>query len=45
MPRALSEMRPVFVVGIGLHRYQRAGETSYVDLGLKAVCAVHVLSK
>lgn len=37
MARKLSDMRPVYVVGVGLHRYQRAGETSYVDLGLKAV--------
>lgn len=29
--------RSVFVVGIGLHRYQRASETPYVTLGLTAV--------
>lgn len=33
----LSNLRPVYVVGIGLHRYQRASETNYVDLGLTAV--------
>lgn len=29
--------RPVFVVGAGLHRYQRASPTPYVALGLAAV--------
>src|SRR5208282_1916557 len=28
---------PVYVVGIGLHRYQRLSETTYVELGLTAV--------
>jgi acetyl-CoA acetyltransferase len=32
-------MRPVHVVGIGLHRYQRATDTPYVSLGLDAVRA------
>lgn len=36
MPNPL-EARPVYVVGIGLHPYQYASETSYVDLGLTAV--------
>lgn len=31
--------RPVYVVGIGLHRYQHATETTYVTLGLTAVRA------
>lgn len=35
----LSDLRPVYVVGIGLHRYQRATDTSFVDLGLTAVRA------
>ena len=37
MKKTLREMRPVYVVGIGLHRYQRMSETSYVTLGLTAV--------
>ena len=37
MKKALREMRPVYVVGIGLHRYQRMSETPYVTLGLTAV--------
>jgi acetyl-CoA acetyltransferase len=35
--RALRELRPVRVVGIGLHRYQHASDTPYVTLGLTAV--------
>ena len=35
----LNELRPVFVIGIGLHRYQSPSETSYVTLGLEAVRA------
>jgi acetyl-CoA acetyltransferase len=30
-------MRPVYVVGIGLHRYQRLSDKTYVALGLTAV--------
>src|SRR5208282_4669261 len=37
MSRTLLDLRPVYVVGIGLHRYQRLSETTYVDLGLAAV--------
>ena len=37
MKKNLREMRPVYVVGIGLHRYQRLSETPYVTLGLTAV--------
>src|SRR5216684_804228 len=37
MRKTLREMRPVYAVGIGLHRYQRMSETSYVTLGLTAV--------
>jgi acetyl-CoA acetyltransferase len=37
--KTLREMRPVYVVGIGLHRYQRMSETPYVELGLAAVRA------
>ena len=36
MKKTLREMRPVYVVGIGLHRYQRMSETPYVTLGLTA---------
>lgn len=31
--------RPVYVVGIGLHRYQRKTDTAYVELGLTATRA------
>ncbi len=37
MVASLSELRPVFVVGVGLHRYQRGSDTSFVELGLAAV--------
>ncbi len=37
MRKTLREMRPVYVVGIGLHRYQRLSEIPYVTLGLTAV--------
>ncbi len=37
MKKKLLDMRPVYVVGIGLHRYQRLSETPYVTLGLSAV--------
>ena len=33
----LADLRPVYVVGVGLHRYQRATDTSFVSLGLTAV--------
>jgi len=36
---ALSDLRPAYVAGIGLHRYQFASETTYVELGLTAVRA------
>ncbi|HEY2487231.1 MAG TPA: thiolase family protein [Candidatus Binataceae bacterium] len=39
MSKTLIDLRPVYVVGIGLHRYQRLSETTYVDLGLTAVRA------
>jgi acetyl-CoA acetyltransferase len=39
MPAALKDLRPVYVVGIGFHRYQFASETPYVELGLTAVRA------
>jgi acetyl-CoA acetyltransferase len=37
MKKTLRQMRPVYVVGIGLHRYQRMSDTPYVTLGLAAV--------
>jgi acetyl-CoA acetyltransferase len=33
----LRDLRPVYVVGIGFHRYQKPGDTPYVQLGLTAV--------
>jgi acetyl-CoA acetyltransferase len=35
----LNELRPVYVVGIGFHRYQFLTDTPYVELGLTAVRA------
>lgn len=37
MSRPLRDLRPVHVIGIGLHRYQPMSETPYVTLGLTAV--------
>lgn len=37
MRKTLRQMRPVYVVGIGLHRYQRMSDTPYVRLGLTAI--------
>lgn len=37
MGKLISDLRPVYVVGIGFHRYQYATETPYVALGLQAV--------
>jgi acetyl-CoA acetyltransferase len=37
MASTLLDLRPVYVVGIGLHRYQPASATPYVELGLTAV--------
>src|SRR5689334_7745730 len=37
MARPLNALRPVYVVGIGMHRYQFLSETTYIDLGLTAV--------
>jgi acetyl-CoA acetyltransferase len=39
MPRTLKDLRPVYVVGIGLHRYQFLSATTYIELGLTAVRA------
>jgi acetyl-CoA acetyltransferase len=33
----LTDLRPVYVTGIGLHPYQALSETNYVTLGLTAV--------
>jgi len=35
LPR--SKLKPVYVVGIGLHRYQKPSKGSYVELGLAAI--------
>jgi len=35
----LGELRPVYVVGVGFHRYQFLTDTPYVELGLTAVRA------
>lgn len=37
MAKVLRELRPVYVVGAGWHRYQNPSETSYVALGLTAI--------
>ncbi len=37
MAKRLSALRPVYVVGVGNHRYQKHSETPYVTLGLTAV--------
>lgn len=39
MRRVLSDLRPVYVIGIGLHKYQAASEATYVELGLTAIRA------
>lgn len=39
MGASLGQLRPVHVVGIGLHRYQKPSETTFVELGLTAVRA------
>jgi acetyl-CoA acetyltransferase len=37
MAKLISDLRPVYVVGIGFHPYQYASETPYVALGLRAI--------
>ncbi len=37
MGLTLKEMKPVYVIGVGLHRYQKPGATPYVELGLTAI--------
>src|SRR3546814_739038 len=37
MRKPLKDFRPVYVAGIGLHKYQAASETPYVELGLTAI--------
>src|SRR5271170_1527429 len=39
MTVTLKDLRPVYVVGIGFHRYQFISDTPYVELGLTAVRA------
>ena len=40
--RSLLSDRPVFVVGIGMHPYQRRSDITYVELGITAVRAALV---
>ncbi|MFI5500921.1 thiolase family protein [Nocardia asteroides] len=37
MKITLAQQRPVYVAGVGWHRYQKPGDTPYVQLGLTAV--------
>jgi acetyl-CoA acetyltransferase len=37
MRKPLADLRPAYVVGIGLHKYQAASNTPYVTLGLTAI--------
>lgn len=37
MSKRLSDFRPVFVVGVGLHAYQKYSPTPYVALGVTAI--------
>jgi acetyl-CoA acetyltransferase len=37
MSKALKDLRPVYVIGVGWHRYQFLSNTTYIDLGLTAV--------
>jgi len=39
MSRGFASLRPVYVVGIGLSRYTKPSEATFVDLGLRAVRA------
>ncbi len=37
MARTLKDLRPVYVVGVGWHRYQNPSDTPYVTLGVTAI--------
>lgn len=37
MRKSLSDFRPVYVIGIGLHPYQASSDKTYVELGLVAI--------
>ena len=37
MAATLGDLRPVHVVGVGLHPYQRPGDTPYTALGVRAI--------
>jgi acetyl-CoA acetyltransferase len=39
MVKTLKDFRPIYVVGIGLHRYQKLSDTTFVELGLTATRA------
>ena len=41
MKKLLRDLKPIYVVGVGWHRYQRGSDTPYVTLGLQAIrCAL-----
>ena len=37
MNKVLKDLRPVYVIGVGLHPYQKPGSTPYTQLGVTAV--------
>jgi acetyl-CoA acetyltransferase len=39
MTLALKDLRPVYVVGVGMHRYQFTSDTPYIHMGLTALRA------
>lgn len=39
MSKVLKDLRPVYVIGVGFHRYQKPGPTPYTQLGVTAVRA------
>lgn len=39
MSITLKQMRPVYVIGVGLDRYQRVSERPYIEMGLTAIRA------
>ena len=39
MPARLTDLRPAYVLGVGMHRYQFASETPWIEMGLTALRA------
>ena len=39
MTATLRDLRPVYVLGVGMHRYQFASDTPYIAMGLTALRA------